>query len=74
MLYALAVTETKGIEVLTDRNEILTIAEEYANTGILQIQEQVKEMPEDRIENILDLLANWIPGDSTQDLVENSEP
>ena len=73
LLYALAVTETKNVEVLTDRNQILTIAEEYANTGILQIQEQVKEMPGDRIANILDLLANWIPEDSNQGLVENSE-
>ena len=72
MLYALAVTEANGVEVLTDTSEILSIAEEYANGGILQIEEKVKEMPGDKIENLLDLLANWIPDDSTQDLVENS--
>jgi dnd system-associated protein 4 len=73
LLYALAVTETDGVEVLTDRNEILNIAEEYANGGILQIEEEVKEMPGDKIENILDLLANWIPADSTQDSAKNPE-
>lgn len=71
LLYALAVTETNGVEVLANRNEILSIAEEYANAGIIQIQEQVKEMPGDKIENLLDLLANWIPDDSTQDFIKN---
>ena len=72
LLYALAVTEANGVEVLTDTSEILSIAEEYANGGILQIEEKVKEMPGDKIENLLDLLANWIPDDSAQELVENS--
>lgn len=72
LLYALAVTEANGVEVLTDTSEILSIAEEYANGGILQIEEEVKEMPGDKIENLLDLLANWIPDDSAQDLIENS--
>ena len=71
LIYALAVTETKDVKVLTDRNQILDIAEEYANGGIIQIEEQVKEMPGDKIENLLDLLANWISEDSTQDLVNN---
>ena len=70
LLYALAVIETNGVEVLTDRNKILTIAEEYANGGILQIEEEVKEMPGDKIENLLDLLGNLIQDDSTQDIVE----
>ena len=72
LLYALAVTETRSVEVLTDRDQILTIAEEYDNTGILQIQEQVKDMPGDKIENLLDLLANWLPPDDPiHDPVEN---
>ena len=70
LLYALAVTETNDVEVLTDRNKILSIAEEYANGGILQIEEEVKEMPGDKIENLLDLLANLVQDDSTQDIVE----
>lgn len=73
LLYALAITETNDTEVLTDKHAILTIAEEYANAGIILIHEQVKEMPGDRIENLLDLLAIWIPPEgSIQDLVENS--
>ena len=63
LLYALAVTETNDVTVLTDRNEILTIAEEYANAGIIQIEEEVKEMPGDKIENLLDLLGTWIHND-----------
>ena len=61
LIYALAITETNGVEVLTDRSKILTIAEEYANGGILQIEEEVKEMPGEKIDNLLDLLSNWIP-------------
>ena len=64
LLYALAVTDTNGVEVLTDRNKILSIAEEYANGGILQIEEEVKEMPGDKIEILLDLLRNLIQEDS----------
>ena len=65
LLYALAVIETNGVDVLTDRNKVLSIAEEYANGGILQIEEEVKEMPGDKIENLLDLLANLIQDEST---------
>lgn len=70
LLYALAATETNSVEVLANRNQILNIAEEYANGGILQIEEEVKEMPGDKIENLLDLLANLIQDDPTQDIVE----
>ena len=58
LLYALAVTETNGVEVLANRNEILSIAEEYANGGILQIEKEVKEMPGEKIDNLLDLLGS----------------
>ena len=64
LLYALAVTETNDVEILANRNEILSIAEEYANGGILQIEKEVKEMPGDKIENLLDLLANLIQDNS----------
>lgn len=50
-------TVTDEVEVLGDRIRILQIAEEFANGGILQIEEEVREMPGDRIDNLVDLLA-----------------
>ena len=61
LLRALALSETEDIEVLTDQDQILTIAEEYANGGIIEIQKQVEDMPGDRITNLVDLLFNWYP-------------
>ena len=61
LLRALALSETEDIEVLTDQDRILTIAEEYANGGIIEIQKQVEDMPGDRITNLVDLLFNWNP-------------
>ena len=64
LLRALALTETEDVEVLTDQDRILTIAEEYANGGITEIQKQVEDMPGDRITNLVDLLRNWNPYNS----------
>ena len=53
---------TKGtVDVLTDQDEMLTIAEEYANAGIIMIRDQVKDMSGSKIMNLVDLLAKWIP-------------
>ena len=73
LIYALAVTVTGGVEVLADRNKILDIAEEYANGGIIQIEEKIKEMPGDKIDNLLDLLATWLPNELTDNQINNSE-
>ena len=61
LLRALALAETEDVEVLTDQDRILTIAEEYANGGIIKIRDQVEDMPGDRITNLVDLLRNWNP-------------
>ena len=61
LLRALALAETEDVEVLTDQDRILTIAEEYANGGIAEIEKQVEDMPGDRITNLVDLLFNWYP-------------
>ena len=61
LLRALALAETEDVEVLADQDQILTIAEEYANGGIIEIQKQVEDMPGDRITNLVDLLRNWRP-------------
>ena len=61
LLRALALAETEDVEVLTNQDRILTIAEEYANGGITEIRKQVEDMPDDRIINLVDLLRNWNP-------------
>ncbi len=61
LLRSLALVETEDVEVLTNQDQILTIAEEYANGGITEISKQVEDMPGDRITNLVDLLFNWYP-------------
>ena len=61
LLRSLALVETEDIEVLTDQDRILTIAEEFANGGITEIQKLVEDMPGDRITNLVDLLRNLDP-------------
>ena len=61
VLRALAIAETGDVTVLASRNELLTIAEEYANGGIVEIREQVAEMPGNRIANLVGLLQRWMP-------------
>ena len=39
------------------------IAEEYANGGIVEIREQVAEMPGNRIANLVGLLQQWMSVD-----------
>ena len=58
---ALAIAETGDVTVLTDRNELLTIAEEYANSGIVEIRRQVSEIPGNRIKNLVRFLQKWMP-------------
>ena len=60
-LRALAIAETRDVSVLASRDGLLTIAEEYANGGIVEIQEQVAEMPGNRIANLVGLLQKWMP-------------
>ena len=60
VLRALAIAETGDVNVLANQDELLTIAEEYANGGIAEIQEQVAEMPGNRIANLVGLLQKWM--------------
>lgn len=61
LIRALALAETGTVNVLMDQDEMLTIAEEYANTGIIMIRDQVQDMSGSKIMNLVDLLANWLP-------------
>lgn len=65
VLRALAIAETGDVTVLASQDELLTIAEEYANGGITEIREQVAEMPGNRIANLVGLLQKWIPTDTS---------
>ena len=61
VLRSLAIAETGDVTVLASRDELLTIVEEYANGGIVEIREQVAEMPGNRIANLVGLLQKWMP-------------
>ena len=61
VLRSLAIAETGNVTVLANQDELLTIAEEYANCGIAEIRDQVAEMPGNRIANLVALLQKWMP-------------
>ena len=73
LIYALAVTVTGGVEVLADRNEILDIAEEYANGGMEQIEEDINNIPSDKIYNLLGLLSTYLPDELTDNRPQNPQ-
>ena len=60
VLRSLAIAETGDVTVLANQDELLTIAEEYANGGIVEIREQVAKMPGNRIANLAGLLQKWM--------------
>ena len=61
LLRTLALAKTENPEVLLNEKEIQSIAEGYANGGIIVIKEQVEDAPGSRIENLVNLLLNWEP-------------
>jgi len=72
LLRALALAETKQLEVLANQGEILTVAEEYANIGIIEIKEKIADMPDNRIMHLVSLLGSCIPDDLIIGLVEDA--
>ena len=72
ILRAIALAETEQVEVLTNQSEILTIAEEYANVGITEIQEKVAEMRDNKIMHLVSLLGSLIPDDLICSLAEDA--
>ena len=65
ILRGLAIAETGEVDVLRDRDTVLTIAEEYANGGILEIKSHVADVPGNRIGNLVGLLQQWMPIDAS---------
>lgn len=43
ILRSLAISETQDVDVLVDQDLLLTIAEEYANSGIIQVKQIVEQ-------------------------------
>ena len=56
VLRAIAIAETGDTVVLVDQNLLLTIAEEYANSGIEEVRREVANQPGSPLENLVDLL------------------
>ncbi|MYB66989.1 MAG: hypothetical protein F4X75_00630 [Gemmatimonadetes bacterium] len=58
ILRAIAIAETGSTTVLTDQNQLLTIAEEYANAGIDQIRRQIADQPGMPLESLVNFLID----------------
>jgi dnd system-associated protein 4 len=56
MLKALAVAETGEVEVLLHDDQVLRIAEEYANTGIRETKEALVDQPGQPLWNLVPLI------------------
>ena len=56
VLRAIAIAETGDTAVLVDQDQLLTIAEEYGNSGIEEIRREVANQPGSPLENLVHLL------------------
>lgn len=55
-LHALALAETGDDTILLNRNEILTVLEEYANGGINDLYDATVKKPGNALPNLIDLI------------------
>ena len=58
VLRAIAIAETGDTAVLVDQDQLLTIAEEYGNSGIEEIRREVTGRPGVLLENLVALLLS----------------
>ncbi len=58
VLRAVAIAETGDVEVLRHDDQVLRIAEEYANAGIWEIKEEVVDKAGQPLWNLADLLRS----------------
>lgn len=58
ILRAIAIAETGDTDVLVDQDQLLTIAEEYANLGVEEIKREVAEQPGIPIESLVQFLLS----------------
>ena len=57
-LRAIAIAETGDTAILVDQDQLLTIAEEYGNSGIEEIRREVTERPGVLLENLVAFLLS----------------
>ncbi len=56
ILKAIAIAESSDVSVLLNTNEIMTIAEEYANAGIYELRDSVLEGKDLPLWNLVDVI------------------
>lgn len=57
ILKAISIADTGNAQVLLNQNDIVTIAEEYANAGIYELRESVLEGKDSPLWNLVSLLS-----------------
>lgn len=57
LLKAIAIANSDNVQVLLNQNEIVTIAEEYANAGIYELRDSVLEGKDLPLWNLIELLV-----------------
>ena len=57
-LKAIALAETGDVEVLLQEDQILRIAEEYANVGIHEIKQEIVDQPGEALWNLMELIRD----------------
>ena len=60
VLRAIAIAETRSTHVLVDQDQVLTIAEEYANSGIEEVGTQVAIPPGRPLENLVQFVVQGL--------------
>ncbi len=60
IIRALAIADTGDVKVLLDQNEVLTIAEEYANAGIAIIERRLVHEPGDSMLKLAEMVTTAI--------------
>lgn len=53
VLRAMAIAESKGTAILVDQEQLVAIAEEYANAGIEEIRREVADQLGETLENLV---------------------
>lgn len=57
-LYTIAIAETNDLEVIDNEDKVVSIAEEYANTGIYRLRELLLDAPGDELWNLVSYIRS----------------
>ena len=61
-LQAIAVAETEDVDVLLHEDQVLRIAEEYANEGIRELKRELVDQPGQPLWNLVNLARQEVDG------------